>query len=457
MQAHDIMQRLAATKSRTDKEQIIFDAYMNGCYEFFIGCHLCHNNLVSFGVKKVAEILEDDGAEGSYTFQDFLDLTNKLKTRTLTGHAARDAIFAAAENCHFDTWNQFYRRILLKDLNVGVDESTINKILRKLIPAYPEAEQYLIPVFKCQLAHDGEVAPHQKKIRGKKLVDTKLDGMRVLAVMEKEAGAVTMFTRNGLTIETFPEIKAVLVKILDQLPGSIVFDGELMSPRGFQHLMSLVKRKEPHPDTAIIRYALFDLIPLEDFHRAYSARTQRERRGVLEFMQDSGLFVDETIERQKVLYVVPQIEVDLDTQEGQDAFRNFNRWALDELFEGIMLKDPEAPYEGKRTASWLKSKPKISVSLEIVGVEPGEPDGKYAHTLGALVCEGDDLGVHIKTNVIGVSDSVRDQLWKDRDNLIGMVVEIVADKLTLKEGSTVYSLRFPTLKAFRGRVPGEKI
>ncbi len=38
-----------------------------------------------------------------------------------------------------------------------------------------------------------------------------------------------------------------------------------------------------------------------------------------------------------------------------------------------------------------------------------------------------------------------------------MMVEVIADKLTLEEGTTIYSLRFPRLKDFRGRVPGEKL
>jgi DNA ligase-1 len=457
MQAFEVMQRLAATRSRSDKEQIILDAYMTNCHEFFIGCMLALDNLVSFGIKKVAEILEDDGAIGTLTFQDFLDLTTQLKTRALTGHAARDAIHAAAECCHFETWNRFYRRILLKDLNVGVDESTINKVLSKLRPAYPDAAHYLIPVFKVQLAHDGEDPAHQKKIHGKKLIDTKLDGMRVLAVMDK-ANQVNLFTRNGLLLDTFPEITAGLMKILERLPGSLVLDGELMSPRGFQHLMTLVKRKEPHPDTEMVQYAMFDIIPLQDFRDSYCAKPQYERRAVLESLQENGLFSESRSELgHQRFYVVPQIEVDLDTVEGMSSFNDFNLRMIDSGYEGIMIKDPQAPYVGKRTTAWLKKKPWIEVTLAITGVEPGKVDGKYAHTTGAVVCEGFDLGVNIKSNVAGMTDEVRDQIWKDRDAVIGMMVEVIADKLTLEDGATIWSLRFPRLKGFRGTMPGEKL
>ena len=215
----------------------------------------------------------------------------------------------------------------------------------------------------------------------------------------------------------------------------------------------------------MIRYALFDIIPLTDFQAGYSGKLQHERRRVLEALETNGFFIDqdairkwhETNSIRSRVYIIPQMEVDLDTAEGLVAFNDFNRRVIDDGGEGIMIKDPFAPYEGKRTAYWLKKKPVISVTLEVTGVEPGKDDSKYVHTLGALVCHGFD-GVEIHTNVgSGIPDDMRDQLWADRDNLIGMLIEIIADKITLEEGSTVYSLRFPRLKGFRGRVPGEKL
>jgi DNA ligase 1 len=453
MQPLLVMQRLAATNSRLDKEQIVIDAFMAGCEQFFLGARLACDPLITFGQKKIAEILEDDGDPGNYTYADFVELAEALRTRKLTGHAARDAIHAAAERCHAPTWNQFYRRILLKDLGVGLDESTINKVLNKLASAHPKANDYIIPVFKCQLSHNGDDDAHKKKIRGKKLVDTKLDGMRILGVLDKESGTVTLFSRNGQTIDTFPEMNASLAEVMQRLPGSIVLDGELMSPHGFQHLMTLVKRKEGHPDTGLIQYAVFDVIPLKDFFAGYCAKPQRDRRTVLETMQSTGMFANV----KSWIYVVPQIEVDLDTTEGRVAFAEFNRRVLLDGFEGIMVKDPKAPYEGKRTAAWLKMKPKISVTLEITGFDPGKPDGKYAHTLGALVCSGIDE-VEIATNVSGgIDDKLRDEIWANRPKYLGMMVELEADKLTLEEGAIVHSLRFPVLKGFRGRVPGEKL
>jgi DNA ligase-1 len=445
----EIIQRLSSTTSRHDKEQILLDAFRAGSPQFFTGVRLALDPLVTFNVAKVAEILEDDGDPGDYRFEDFLDLTQRLRKRDLTGHAARDAIHAAANRCHVPTWNQFYRRILLKDLKVGVDEKTINKVLHGLEHAQP----YLIPVFKCQLAHDGEAPAHQKKIRGHKLIDVKLDGVRVLAVMDRDNDAITLFSRNGLVITQFPELHESLHALLPQLPGSIVLDGELVSPHGFQHLMTLIRRKDYHPDMAEVRYAMFDVIPLGDFRRGVCEKPQAERHHLLEVLQESGLWAA----TEGRIYVIPQIAVDLDTEAGQAAFAEFNRRAIADGYEGIMIKDPAAPYEGKRSAAWLKRKPVIDVTLEIVGFEPGDPDSKYKDTLGALICHGTDNGKLIQCNVAGLTDDLRDEIWHNQSVYLGMLVEVRADRLTLEVGASAYALRFPRWKGFRGRVPQEKL
>ena len=454
MHPTDIIRQLSGTSSRRDKEQIILNAFLDGSREFFRGARLALDPLVTFNVAKVAQILDEDDDPGSYSFEEFLELARRLRSRELTGHAARDAIHAAADRCHVATWNDFYRRILLKDLKVGVDEKTFNKVMQSLLPGYPEAEQYRIPVFRCQLAHDGEAPAHQKKVKGRKLIDVKLDGVRTIAALDRDNAAVTLFSRNGLVFENFPELHQALQSLLPRLPGSVIMDGELVSPQGFQHLMTLVRRKDYHADMASVRYALFDIVPLDDFRTGHCNKPQHERHRMLEVLQESGLWT----QTGGLVYVIPQIVVDLDTEEGQRAFEDFNRQAIAEGYEGIMIKDPEAPYTGKRTSAWLKRKPVIDVTLNIVGFEAGNPDSKYAHTLGALVCHGTDAGLPIETNVSGgISDDLRDEIWHHQDAYRGMMVEVRADRLTLEEGSAVYALRFPRLKGFRGRVPGETL
>jgi DNA ligase-1 len=153
--------------------------------------------------------------------------------------------------------------------------------------------------------------------------------------------------------------------------------------------------------------------------------------------------------------ILEQEEVELDTDEGQQRFREINQDAIQGGYEGIMIKDPAAPYECKRTASWLKLKPFIEVSLAVVDFEEGT--GRNTGRLGAIICEGEDDGRRIRVNVgSGFSDSDRDHYWSGRDRMVKQIVEVRADAVTQNQDGT-YSLRFPRFLRFRGFAPGEKI
>jgi DNA ligase-1 len=145
----------------------------------------------------------------------------------------------------------------------------------------------------------------------------------------------------------------------------------------------------------------------------------------------------------------------LDTEEGQARYKEINAKAIAGGYEGIMLKDPLAGYECKRSVAWLKLKPFIEVSLEVTQLEEGT--GKNVGRLGALVCSGQDDGKDITVNVgSGFSDDLRDSIWADSTAVIGQIVEVRADAITQNQDGT-YSLRFPRFKGFRGFVQGEKI
>ena len=105
--------------------------------------------------------------------------------------------------------------------------------------------------------------------------------------------------------------------------------------------------------------------------------------------------------------------------------------------------------------AWLKLKPFIEVSLEVVDVEEGT--GRNEGKLGAFICEGLDDGKQINVNVgSGFSDANRDDFWNSRTDIVGQLVEVRADAVTQNQDGT-YSLRFPRFLRFRGFTAGEKI
>ena len=422
--------------SRLDKEGIIEAEARLDNSELFEGFRMALDNLYTFGVKKVPTHGGPDGQ--GLPWAAFKELAHLLYTRQLTGHDARDAIELALGASKQSQWNDWYRRILIKDLRCGVSEKTVNKVLK----AFPEIKP--VPVFECMLAHDG--ANHEKKITGKKLLEPKLDGVRVITVINAENQTCTMYSRNGKVLENFGHITSAIEANINLFERSMVLDGEMVSS-SFQALMKQVHRKSD-VQSSDARLMLFDIIPLSEFQRGGSVMGQGRRSKLLRSMKA-------VFDKVGSIDVIPQTEVDLDSYVGELEFKQYNKDAIEAGFEGIMIKDIDAVYECRRSVSWLKMKPFIEVSLEITDVEEGT--GKNVGRLGALVCSGVDDGRDIRVNVgSGLSDSDRTEFWANRDSLNRQIVEVRADAVTQNQDGT-YSLRFPRFLRFRGFAAGEKI
>ena len=433
----EIIHQLELHPSRLDKEKIISEAMKEGLDDFFEGIRMALDPLVTFGVKIVPE-KENDKSQ-NFLWEEFKKLANKLIQRELTGHAARDAIIKALESATKEEWNGFYRRVLIKDLRCGVSEKTINKIAKK----FPE---YAIPIFSCPLAHDS--ANHEKKMIGKKQIEIKLDGVRVLTIIRQNK--VEMFSRNGKQFHNFGHIISEIQNVLkeDPAPYDLVLDGEVMSAN-FQDLMKQVHRKDGKQSKDAVLH-LFDYCPLENFQKGRWNTKQIAR----------SLLVKKWVAKHSLLLKHIQTleceNVDLNTIEGQKRFVELNKSAVEGGYEGVMIKDPDAMYECKRTHSWLKAKPFIEVTLKVVSVEEGT--GRNKGRLGAIMVEGEDDGHEYSLSCgSGFSDIQREEYWSKRNQLIGQLVEIRADAKTKSKDAVAFSLRFPRFKCFRGFKAGEKI
>ena len=435
-QPQDVIAKLEADNSRLAKELILADVMHEGLDEFFEGVRMALDPLVTFGVKQVPEADNEWAGQGC-DWKVFKELANKLIARELTGHAARDAINLVKSSCTAEQWNGFYRRILIKDLRCGMSEKTVNKVAKQGWP------QYAVPIFGCQLAHDS--ANHEKKMTGIKQIEVKLDGVRVLAVCR--SGKVELFSRNGKQFHNFPHIVAEIEAVLAEKPApyDCVLDGEVMSA-DFQDLMKQLQRKDGKKATDAVLH-LFDFIPLVDFLKGSWDKKQTDRSNYVKYW---------VLENEALLEHVQACaweDVDLNTTKGEERFIELNKAAVDGGYEGVMIKDVNAPYTCKRSHAWLKAKPFIEVTLTVVGVEEGT--GRNEGRLGAFICEGRDDGKDISVNVgSGFSDAQRDEYWTNALN--GHLVEVRADAITQNQDGT-YSLRFPRFKTFRDFDAGEKI
>jgi len=422
-----IIVELESDNSRLFKEAVIENHLNNLVLQE--GLVMCLDPLVTFGVKQVPES-EKDGKGLSWA--DFKKAANLLIDREKTGHAARDLIIDLIDSSKKDQWNNWYRRILIKDLRCGVSEKTVNNVAKKM------DLDFKVPVFSCMLAHDG--AKHPKKIKGDCLVEYKYDGVRVLAIVKN--GRATLYSRNGKIFNNFPHIENALSK---SEYNNFVFDGEVMSD-DFQALMKQVYRKSgAKTDDAYL--ALFDLLPLKEFNNGKSKLNSIERKEELNKLSKTF---------DNVIKLVDYEIINFDNEDGQNKFSAMNKEALDKGFEGLMIKPNDNYYECKRSHAWLKIKPFIEVTLKVVDIQEGS--GKHAGKLGAFQVEGEDDGKFFSLSVgSGLTDDDREKFWSAKDRLIGRMVEIRADAITQSIEGEHFSLRFPRFKNFRGFKEDEKI
>lgn len=436
---YQVIRDLERHNSRLNKEAIILAQAEWGNTEFFEGCRLALDSMITFGLKQIPEKKDEDGP--GLPWESFTLAITGFVNRDVTGNTARDMVAAMMQTATRAEWNDWYRRILIKDLRCGVSEKTVNNVVGK------KYAHYSVPVFSCQLAHDSQ--NHESKVSGRKRIEVKLDGVRVITIVYPD-GRVNQFSRNGKELVNFDHIKQELSVNASTFTEPMVLDGEVMSS-SFQDLMKQVHRKDNVAASDAVLW-LFDALPLKEFEQGRCAIRQQNRSDWLDNWYNNGL--NKSMAHVQIL---DHAVVDLDTDEGQRLFSMYNKSAIENGYEGIMIKDLDAAYECKRSHAWLKMKPFIEVSLAVVAVEEGT--GRNAGKLGAVVCEGVDDGKRIVVNVgSGFTDEQRAEFWAARDSLIDHVVEVRADAATRSQDSEdTWSLRFPRFLRFRGFTKGEKI
>ena len=209
------------------------------------------------------------------------------------------------------------------------------------------------------------------------IVQAKLDGDRCRAVPYLDGG-YTLYSSQG-TIRNFavPHIAARLSALARELwgvdpAGWKVFDGELYI-HGVSHqaIRSVVSRTANlHPDSDKLEFHVFDFI--SDAQQL--KRTQ-------DLMTLSNL-----VGPSDSIRVVPTFKVPNTMEDIQSAMRQF----LDAGYEGVIVRDPLAPYEPKRSSHLLKLKPDRYGEAQCLDfIEAVSLDGDPKGMLGAFLvrCE----------------------------------------------------------------------
>jgi ATP-dependent DNA ligase len=357
-------------------------------------------------------------------FEEFADIAAALTTRDLSGGAAHRAVRDYLGRCSPRTGAEV-RRVLCKDLQAGVSVSTINKAVR----AAGKSDELRIPTFELMKGMDPSyvdqlVLPAQ--------VDYKYDGERlVLVAHDARNGNYTPYSSEGrvsdANVDVWSDHVAKIARFYDQ--DSLVLDCEIIA----ESFAAVAKGKGKGADRSSRRLVLFDVMTGDEWRDRSCAAKLGDRTGAIdELMAAVG---DELPGMQRSVYRVCAT---------MDEVQEFFREAVDAGLEGVMAKSCGSPYEWKRSRHWVKLKPVNTAEGRVVRIKPGKPGSKWEHGVGSIDVEGEvEDGTPFEVSVPSMSDKMRADILARPDAYLGHTIELWYDCLSLAEGATVHSLRFP--------------
>ena len=186
------------------------------------------------------------------------------------------------------------------------------------------------------------------------LVSEKLDGVRAYW------DGRNLLSRNG--------------KILAAPEGwsahfpSFALDGELYTARGeFEKIQSIVMDKTPNEAAwSEIKFHVFDV--------------PEASGGLLERLSELEKFILKNPQAGQNLKIIKQVKV-----KDNAEFEAFAEAVIAKGGEGAVVREPNAPYERKRSKNALKYKKFKDAECEVTEVNAGT--GKYAGLMGSVTCK----------------------------------------------------------------------
>lgn len=246
------------------------------------------------------------------------------------------------------------------------------------------------------------------------LAEPKLDGIRVIAIVNPAKDGVEFFSRNGRQLFMFAHLQPEIIKFVlragelfdERFLHGTVLDGEMVSASGrFEDIAGAIHTKDHIATDA--RYYVFHAIPKEDFELGRDTEPQFER----------SQMIHRIFKRMKPKFL--QHHAGIMLNKASDVMKAYEFYRQ-KGYEGVMVKQMHRPWSANRNHTWMKVKPEETYDVEIIGVKPGK--GKYEGTLGAL--RYSYKGRECSTS--GMTDAERDEWWKlhKAGKLNGRMVEV---------------------------------
>lgn len=245
------------------------------------------------------------------------------------------------------------------------------------------------------------------------MAQPKLDGMRCwVQWVDHEP---ILWSSEGNPITGVPHIQ-LLLKDWAKKCGELSFDGELYThEKRFEDIISIAKRGSDNlrDDFSDLQYHIFDHKSDAQNHTRYVDLLE-----VFCSMPDEVRNAD-TFE---LVSATPVTRNEVDAQLDRYVSKGY---------EGIILRNPLAPYVEKRPWTILKWKPSKHDTYQVIEVvEAVSEKGQPLQRVGALVCS-DRFGNTFSVGPgLGITHEKASKLWEMRDSLVGKYAQVYYQNLT---------------------------
>jgi len=299
----------------------------------------------------------------------------------------------------------------------------------------------------CNLTHGKFISPMlakeipMKNWPSNAIVDYKYDGNRYQ--IHKDKDSVIIFNRKGKIVT--PQFSDVAELVRNYEVVKAIFDGEIYpikqdgTPDEHKKMGTRVHSKD-HADAmerVPVRWVIFDCLKWEE-------QTIMD----LTYLQRLDTFKNNPDQAHRM-------------SKGGDILAFYNN-AINDGFEGIIVKDPSLPYQaGKRSVGWAKYKPP-QIELDVVILAASYGEGRRSNVFGTfeIGVKSDNGFVNVGSvgtgfsddDLISLTNKLRTIVEEYKDGryvfLPRVVLEVKADLVSTDAKGNI-GLRFPRMKRIR--------
>lgn len=411
----NIIEELSSTKSSTKKEAILRDNCDNEILKQTFKS--TYSKDINFFVRNFKAPYS---GQGKIPLGESLDLLVKdISGRVYTGANAKSYMLKLVMDCEEpDT----LLKVINRDLECGVQKTTINKIWKDLVidppyQSYSLFKESLLTKFNYKGAFS----------------DEKMDGLYADIMVWPEQVLYRSRSGKELNFRLIEEVEVRLKKFAEER-GPFVAHGEglVVDKSAINGVMERSEgngylNQDPKDiDPNIIKIVIWDIVTMGEYIDRKSKTPYSVRRLLAKDLVD-----EVNIESHFQLVVGKTIN---NMKEAISHFIEMRKLKK----EGTVLKEAGMLWGDNKTKRGIKLKNEFDVDLVVVGTTPHKKDPKL---VGSLLCRTRDNLLEVGAGS-GLTDALRK---KSPEYFIGQIITIKANDITNAESKDIKSLFLPRL------------